>query len=184
MEDASDISWGCNIDSVENASSLQRWLTNSGLPPQKMVVDRVDIRERERWESRIEISTNKHFLKLNSKECAQLTSQCAHLQDRTMALAKELASLKLVSDIRLEEVDVLKLAFFENNAKDKRYNRHTGFVSCEIVVSAYIGLWFRPILVCGFLKSLFYSYGLSPCLFRFFGNLRSIVVCVELVFWF
>nr|VDD39096.1 unnamed protein product [Brassica oleracea] len=82
-------------------------------------------------------------------ECAQLTSQCAHLQDRTMALAKELASLKLVSDISLEEVDVLKLAFFENNAKDKRYNRHT-----------------------------------SPCLFRFFGNLRSIVVCVELVFWF
>ena len=92
--------------------------------------------------------------------------------------------LSRVSDISLEEVDVLKLAFFENNAKDKRYNRHTGFVSCEIVVSAYIGLWFRPILVCGFLKSLFYSYGLSPCLFRFFGNLRSIVVCVELVFWF
>ena len=92
--------------------------------------------------------------------------------------------LSRVSDISLEEVDVLKLAFFENNAKDKRYNRHTGFVSCEIVVSAYIGLWFRPMLVCGFLKSLFYSYGLSPCLFRFFGNLRSIVVCVELVFWF
>ncbi|KAH0890000.1 hypothetical protein HID58_052429 [Brassica napus] len=133
MEDSPDISWGCNIDSVENATSLQRWLTNSGFPPKKMAVDSVDIRERE----------------LNSKECAQLTSQCAHLQDRTMALAKELASLKLVSDISLEEVDVLKLAFFENNAKDKRYNRHT-----------------------------------SPCLFRFFGNLRSIVVCVELVFWF
>ncbi|WZZ40618.1 hypothetical protein YC2023_036877 [Brassica napus] len=123
MEDSPDISWGCNIDSVENATSLQRWLTNSGFPPKKMAVDSVDIRERE--------------------ECAQLTSQCAHLQDRTMALAKELASLKLVSDISLEEVDVLKLAFFENNAKDKRYNRHT----------------------------------------RFFGNLRSIVVCVELVFW-
>ncbi|CAN6841852.1 unnamed protein product [Brassica oleracea] len=125
MEDSPDISWGCNIDSVENATSLQRWLTNSGFPPKKMVVDSVDIRERE--------------------ECAQLTSQCAHLQDRTMALAKELASLKLVSDISLEEVDVLKLAFFENNAKDKRYNRHTRFVSCDIVVSAYIGLWFRPI---------------------------------------
>ncbi|KAH0896674.1 hypothetical protein HID58_046242 [Brassica napus] len=164
MEDSPDISWGCNIDSVENATSLQRWLTNSGFPPKKMAVDSVDIRERE--------------------ECAQLTSQCAHLQDRTMALAKELASLNLVSDISLEEVDVLKLAFFENNAKDKRYNRHTRFVSCDIVVSAYIGLWFRPILVCGFLKSLFCSYGLSPCLFRFFGNLRSIVVCVELVFWF
>ncbi|KAH0875604.1 hypothetical protein HID58_072966 [Brassica napus] len=47
MEDAPDISWGCNIDSVENATSLQRWLTNSGFPPKKMAVDRVDIRERE-----------------------------------------------------------------------------------------------------------------------------------------
>ncbi|KAF3548361.1 hypothetical protein DY000_02009899 [Brassica cretica] len=46
-----------------------------------------------------------------------------------MALAKELASLKLVSDVRLEEDDVLKLAFFENNAKDKRYNRHT----CQVL---------------------------------------------------
>ncbi|CDY11555.1 BnaC06g31840D [Brassica napus] len=101
MEDAPDISWGCNIDS----STSER-----------------------------------------GRNVLNLTSQCAHLQDRTMALAKELASLKLVSDISLEEVD---LAFFENNAKDKRYNRHTG-----------------------------------PCLFRFFGNLRSIVVCVELVFWF
>ncbi|WZZ31819.1 hypothetical protein YC2023_015220 [Brassica napus] len=101
MEDSPDISWGCNIDSVENATSLQRWLTNSGFPPKKMAVDSVDIRERE---------------------------VCAHLQDRTMALAKELASLNLVSDISLEEVDVLKLAFFENNAKDKRYNRHTSQV--------------------------------------------------------
>ncbi|KAL0658113.1 hypothetical protein Bca4012_078698 [Brassica carinata] len=55
------------IDSVENATSLQSWLTNSGLPLQKMAIDRVDIRERE--------------------ECAQLTSQCAQLQDRMMASA-------------------------------------------------------------------------------------------------
>ncbi|CAN6818970.1 unnamed protein product [Brassica oleracea] len=67
-----------------------------------MAIDRVDIRERE---------------------------ECAQLQDRMMALAKELASLKLVSDIRLEEDDVLKLAFSENNAKDKRYNRHT----CQVL---------------------------------------------------
>ncbi|WZZ68644.1 hypothetical protein YC2023_080014 [Brassica napus] len=105
MEDAPDISWGCNIDS-------------------KLLI----------------------VIVFCYRNVLNLTSQCAHLQDRTMALAKELASLKLVSDISLEEVD---LAFFENNAKDKRYNRHTG-----------------------------------PCLFRFFGNLRSIVVCVELVFWF
>ncbi|KAF3548360.1 hypothetical protein DY000_02009898 [Brassica cretica] len=48
MEDVPDISWGCDIDSVENATSLQRWLTNSGLPPHKMAIDRVDIKEREK----------------------------------------------------------------------------------------------------------------------------------------
>ncbi|KAJ4876704.1 RING/U-box superfamily protein [Raphanus sativus] len=72
-----------------------------------------------RLEALREVSTNKHLLKLKSEECAQLTSQCAQLQDRTMALAKELASLKLVSDISLEEDDVLKLALLGNNAKTK-----------------------------------------------------------------
>ncbi|KAL0845952.1 hypothetical protein Bca101_019198 [Brassica carinata] len=76
------------------------------------------------WEAGNEISTNKHLLKLKSEECVQLTSQCAQLQDRTMALAKELASLKLwdyylVSDLSLEEDDVLKLALLGNNAKTK-----------------------------------------------------------------
>ncbi|CAN7083952.1 unnamed protein product [Brassica oleracea var. botrytis] len=32
MEDVPDISWGCEIYSVENATSLQRWLSDSGLP--------------------------------------------------------------------------------------------------------------------------------------------------------
>ncbi|CAN8248158.1 unnamed protein product [Cochlearia groenlandica] len=72
-----------------------------------------------RWEALQEISTTQHLLKLKSEECVQLTSQCAKLQDRTMALAKELAALKLVSDISLEEDDVLKLALLGNNAKTK-----------------------------------------------------------------
>ncbi|KAH0944047.1 hypothetical protein HID58_003684, partial [Brassica napus] len=46
LEEAPDISWGCEIDSVENATSLQRWLSDSGLPPQKMAIDKVDIGER------------------------------------------------------------------------------------------------------------------------------------------
>ncbi|CAH8356382.1 unnamed protein product [Eruca vesicaria subsp. sativa] len=41
-----NISWGCEIDSVENATSLQKWLSDSGLPPQKMAIDKVDIGER------------------------------------------------------------------------------------------------------------------------------------------
>ncbi|KAK4279066.1 hypothetical protein QN277_016824 [Acacia crassicarpa] len=40
------IPWGCEIDSQENASALQRWLSESGLPPQKMAIERVDVGER------------------------------------------------------------------------------------------------------------------------------------------
>ncbi|KAH0908186.1 hypothetical protein HID58_031507 [Brassica napus] len=72
-----------------------------------------------RVEAMQEVSTNQRLLKLKSEECVQLTSKCTQLQDRTMALAKELASLKLVSDISLEEDDVLKLALLGNNAKTK-----------------------------------------------------------------
>lgn len=46
VEEAPEISWGCEIDSLENATSLQNWLSDSGLPPQKMAIDRVDIGER------------------------------------------------------------------------------------------------------------------------------------------
>ncbi|XP_018510085.1 E3 ubiquitin-protein ligase TRAIP isoform X3 [Brassica rapa] len=72
-----------------------------------------------RVEAMQEVSTNQRLLKLKSEECVQLTSKCTQLQDRTMALAKELASLKLVSDLSLEEDDVLKLALLGNNAKTK-----------------------------------------------------------------
>lgn len=40
------IPWGCDVDSLENASALQRWLSDSGLPPQKMEIQRVDVGER------------------------------------------------------------------------------------------------------------------------------------------
>lgn len=40
------IPWGCDIDSLENASALQKWLSDSGLPPQKMAIQRVDVGER------------------------------------------------------------------------------------------------------------------------------------------
>ncbi|KAF8087148.1 hypothetical protein N665_0596s0003 [Sinapis alba] len=72
-----------------------------------------------RCEALQEISTTQHLLKLKSEECVKLSSQSAKLQDRTMALAKELAALKLVSDLSLEEDDVMKLALLGNNAKTK-----------------------------------------------------------------
>ncbi|CAN4110131.1 unnamed protein product [Withania somnifera] len=41
-----NISWGCETDSIENASNLQKWLSESGLPSQKMEIRRVDVGER------------------------------------------------------------------------------------------------------------------------------------------
>ncbi|KAK4801138.1 hypothetical protein SAY86_021625 [Trapa natans] len=40
------IPWGCEVDSLENASALQQWLSDSGLPPQKMAIEKVKIGER------------------------------------------------------------------------------------------------------------------------------------------
>ncbi|KAK7327285.1 hypothetical protein VNO80_31652 [Phaseolus coccineus] len=40
------VAWGCEIESLESASALQRWLSESGLPPQKMGIDRVEVGER------------------------------------------------------------------------------------------------------------------------------------------
>ncbi|KAF5482635.1 hypothetical protein F2P56_003189 [Juglans regia] len=40
------VPWGCDIDSLENASALQKWLSESGLPPQKMAIERVEVGER------------------------------------------------------------------------------------------------------------------------------------------
>ncbi|GMP53219.1 hypothetical protein CsSME_00018753 [Camellia sinensis var. sinensis] len=40
------ISWGCDVDSLENAAALQKWLSESGLPPQKMAIERVEVGER------------------------------------------------------------------------------------------------------------------------------------------
>uniref|UniRef100_A0A7N0TEA0 SET domain-containing protein n=1 Tax=Kalanchoe fedtschenkoi TaxID=63787 RepID=A0A7N0TEA0_KALFE len=40
------ITWGCEVDSLENASDLQKWLSDSGLPPQKMAIEKVEVGER------------------------------------------------------------------------------------------------------------------------------------------
>ncbi|CAM8983373.1 unnamed protein product [Rhodiola kirilowii] len=40
------ITWGCDVDSLENASDLQKWLSDSGLPPQKMAIENVEVGER------------------------------------------------------------------------------------------------------------------------------------------
>ncbi|CAA7017399.1 unnamed protein product [Microthlaspi erraticum] len=81
--------------------------------------EQLEVDKVKRWEAMQKISATQHLLELKSEECVKLNSQCAKLQDRTMALAKELAALKLVSDLSLEEDDVLKLALLGNTAKTK-----------------------------------------------------------------
>ncbi|CAL1398854.1 unnamed protein product [Linum trigynum] len=60
------------------------------------------------------------MLRSKSQELDLLKKDHLKLQDKSMALAKELAALKLTSDLNLEEDEVLKLASFGNeaNAKD------------------------------------------------------------------
>ncbi|XVE72577.1 hypothetical protein DITRI_Ditri11bG0049400 [Diplodiscus trichospermus] len=41
-----EVPWGCDIDSLDNAEALQKWLSDSGLPPQKMAIDKVEVGER------------------------------------------------------------------------------------------------------------------------------------------
>lgn len=41
-----EVPWGCDIDSLENSEDLQKWLSDSGLPPQKMGIDKVEVGER------------------------------------------------------------------------------------------------------------------------------------------
>uniref|UniRef100_A0A0A9AKI1 SET domain-containing protein n=1 Tax=Arundo donax TaxID=35708 RepID=A0A0A9AKI1_ARUDO len=45
-EAAAGVPWGCEIESLENAASLERWLVDSGLPEQRLAIQRVDVGER------------------------------------------------------------------------------------------------------------------------------------------
>ncbi|KAL2336038.1 hypothetical protein Fmac_010484 [Flemingia macrophylla] len=54
-----------------------------------------------------------------SEELEKSTLESFRLKDRNMALAKELAALKLVSDLDIDEEEVLKLATLGNGANSK-----------------------------------------------------------------
>ncbi|MCD7463969.1 hypothetical protein HAX54_051840 [Datura stramonium] len=59
------------------------------------------------------------LLHLKSKELDRSTLECIRLQDRNVALAKELATLKLVCDFKLEEEEVLKIASLGDDVNSK-----------------------------------------------------------------
>ncbi|KAK6920071.1 Zinc finger, RING-type [Dillenia turbinata] len=56
---------------------------------------------------------------IRTKALDRSTIECSRLQERNMALAKELAALKLVSDLNLDEDEVLKLASLGHEANSK-----------------------------------------------------------------
>ncbi|EPS64108.1 hypothetical protein M569_10675 [Genlisea aurea] len=60
------------------------------------------------------ISTNQELLCIKSQELNKSTSECTRLREKNMALAKELAAVKLASDVVLEEDEVMKLASLGN----------------------------------------------------------------------
>ncbi|KAM7508620.1 hypothetical protein LguiA_019073 [Lonicera macranthoides] len=64
-------------------------------------------------------ATIQQLLQMRAGELDISTSECARLQERNMALAKELAALKLVSDINLEEDEILKLASLGKDGNNK-----------------------------------------------------------------
>ncbi|KAF3441575.1 hypothetical protein FNV43_RR15489 [Rhamnella rubrinervis] len=59
------------------------------------------------------------LLHMKNEELNKSTLECSRLQERNMALAKELAAFKLVTDVDLDEEEVLKLASFGNGANNK-----------------------------------------------------------------
>ncbi|KAI4338391.1 hypothetical protein MLD38_023456 [Melastoma candidum] len=64
--------------------------------------------------------TIQQLLHEKSQELDKTSLECLSLQERSMASAKELAALKLVADLDLEEGEILKLSCLgnESNSRD------------------------------------------------------------------
>ncbi|KAL0397942.1 UNVERIFIED_CONTAM: hypothetical protein Scaly_0242600 [Sesamum calycinum] len=67
-------------------------------------------------EALTQMATNQQLLRMRSEELDKSTLECMRVQERNMALAKELAAFKLASDLDLEDDEVMKLASLGNDA--------------------------------------------------------------------
>uniref|UniRef100_I1QFP2 RING-type domain-containing protein n=1 Tax=Oryza glaberrima TaxID=4538 RepID=I1QFP2_ORYGL len=56
-----------------------------------------------------------HLLNAKTEELSRKTSECGRLQEKGLSLAKELAALKLSTDMNLQEEEILKLASLGNH---------------------------------------------------------------------
>ncbi|XP_047269176.1 uncharacterized protein LOC107843502 isoform X5 [Capsicum annuum] len=104
---------------------VQRWNKHGSCMVKKYLVPLFTCKEQLEMEVTLKIEAVKQeaavqqLLHLKSKELDRSTLECIRLQDRNMALAKELATLKLVSDLKLDEEEVLKLASLGDGVNSK-----------------------------------------------------------------
>ncbi|KAM3211252.1 hypothetical protein ACQJBY_064816 [Aegilops geniculata] len=68
-----------------------------------------------RESARKEKESVQRLLNAKTEELSRKTSECVRLQERSLALAKELAALKLSTDMNLQEEEILKLASLGNH---------------------------------------------------------------------
>ncbi|KAF7101877.1 hypothetical protein CFC21_103094 [Triticum aestivum] len=68
-----------------------------------------------RESARKEKESVQRLLNAKTEELSRKTSECVRLHERSLALAKELAALKLSTDMNLQEEDILKLASLGNH---------------------------------------------------------------------
>ncbi|GER57418.1 RING/U-box superfamily protein [Striga asiatica] len=64
-------------------------------------------------------ATSQKLLRVKSEELDKLNLECMKLKERNMALARELAAIKIACDVDLEEDQVLKLASLGNDSGSK-----------------------------------------------------------------
>ncbi|CAH9128035.1 unnamed protein product [Cuscuta epithymum] len=81
--------------------------------------EQVKLEVKLRSEALVERAAAQTLLCVKTKDLEKSISECTKLKERNLSLAKELAALKLVCDLNLEEEDVLKFATLGNEANSK-----------------------------------------------------------------
>ncbi|KAI4964166.1 hypothetical protein ZWY2020_006954 [Hordeum vulgare] len=105
----------------QKASSLGRALEEQRDGIQKLNAEVVRWKEQAATAETMRESTRKEkesvqwLLNAKTEELSRKTSECVRLQERSLALAKELAALKLSTDMNLQEEEILKLASLGNH---------------------------------------------------------------------
>ncbi|RLN05261.1 hypothetical protein C2845_PM13G03020 [Panicum miliaceum] len=92
-----------NLNAEASAADVARWMAKAATA------------EAMQEAARKEKECVQMLLNARTEELSRKTSECGRLQEKSLALAKELAALKLSSDMNLQEEDILKLASLGNH---------------------------------------------------------------------